>query len=85
MNQICCTLDEMIKCVGREISLRERLYPSFVEKGKLSQKQAGHELACMRDVLNFLHGVKQLQEAKEDFVLTPTGIRQIIQGGQHGN
>ena len=48
------TLDQMIACVEREIGMRERVYPRWVEQKKLLQTTADQELARMRAVRDFL-------------------------------
>lgn len=48
------TLEDMISCVEREIGMRERSYPRWVEQKKLLQATADQEMARMRAVLNLL-------------------------------
>lgn len=50
-----------IKAVQREISYRERLYPRWVERGKISEHEAAYELEAMRSVLATL---VEVQEAR---------------------
>lgn len=49
MKQI--TIDDMIKCVEREIGMRQRVYPRWVESKKMSQEKADYEIKCMEYVL----------------------------------
>lgn len=44
-------LERQIKCVAREIGMRERVYPRWVAQGKMSQKVADEEIEAMRAVL----------------------------------
>lgn len=44
-------LHEQIACVRREISMRERVYPRWVDAGKMTDAKASHELEVMRAVL----------------------------------
>ena len=55
------TLDQMVKCVEREIGMRERVYPRWVEQKKMLQATAGLELARMRAVRDVLVDVKNGQ------------------------
>ena len=55
------SLEEMISCVEREIGMRERVYPRWVEQKKLLQATADLELARMRAVRDVLVGVKNGQ------------------------
>ena len=48
------SLEEMISCVKREIGMRERVYPRWVEQKKMLQTTADQELARMRAVRDFL-------------------------------
>jgi hypothetical protein len=44
----------MIASVKREIAMRQRNYPRWVESGRLRQAEADREIAAMRDVLTTL-------------------------------
>jgi len=50
------TLEQQISAVTREIALRERVYPKWVEVGRfgMSKAKADHEIACMKAVLGTL-------------------------------
>jgi len=48
------TLEEQIKIVKREIGFRKRLYPVWVEKGKITQIEADYQIDGMECVLNSL-------------------------------
>lgn len=48
------TLEDQILCVEREIAMRERVYPKWVESGKMSQKTADYEIATMRAITETL-------------------------------
>lgn len=52
------SLELQIKCVRREIALRERVYKRNVELRKMSQPTADRELDAMRAVLETLEWVK---------------------------
>jgi hypothetical protein len=55
------TLEQQIASVKREIAMRERVYPRWVESGRLVQVRADHEIAAMKAVLETL----QAAAAKE--------------------
>ncbi len=44
-------LGEQIKCVKREIAMRARLYPQWVEQGRLIASKADAEISAMKAVL----------------------------------
>lgn len=48
---IAVSLPDQIKCVRREIGLRKRVYPRWVESGRLTQAKADAEIAAMKAVL----------------------------------
>ena len=48
------TIFDQIACIEREIGIRERIYPRWVDKGKLTQQAANLELERMRAVLDTL-------------------------------
>lgn len=58
------TLEAQIKCVRREISMRERVYPSFIARGKIRPTEAENEIATMRAVLKTLEGL--LADSKQE-------------------
>lgn len=56
------SLDDQIKCVQREIAMRERVYPKLVESGRMRQSTADHELECMKDVLENLQRLRKVEQ-----------------------
>ena len=48
------TIEEQIKCVEREIKMREWVYPMRIESGKMTKKKAKQEIDSMKGVLNTL-------------------------------
>lgn len=51
-------IDEQVRCVEREISMRERVYPRWVEQKRMTEKKADQELEAMRAVLETLHNIQ---------------------------
>jgi len=41
-------IDEQIRCVEREIGMRERVYPRWIEAKRMTQKKADQEIEAMR-------------------------------------
>ena len=58
MTDNAITIEQMIACVEREIGMRERVYPRWVEQKKLLQTTADQELARMRAVRDLLLNVQ---------------------------
>jgi len=52
------SIDEQIACVKRELAFRRRVYPKWVDSGRMAQDQADKELARMTAVLATLEGLK---------------------------
>lgn len=51
------TITEQIKCVRREIDYRKRLYPRWVQEGKITQQEANYQIEAMEYVVNTLQAV----------------------------
>lgn len=51
------SIAEQIASVEREIRMRERVYPRWVEQRLMMEKTAEHEIACMRAVLATLQRI----------------------------
>lgn len=47
-------IDEMIKCIEREIGMRQKVYPKWVAMKKMSQEKADLEIRTMTAVLDQL-------------------------------
>lgn len=48
------TLAEKIACIRREIGMRQRVYPRWIELERITKVKADHEIACMQAVLEDL-------------------------------
>lgn len=51
-------IDVQITCVEREIGMRQRVYPRWIEAKRMTQKKADQEIADMQAVLATLQQVK---------------------------
>lgn len=51
-------IEAQIRCVEREIRMRKRVYPSWVERGRMTQAKAEEELEAMEAVLATLQAAK---------------------------
>jgi hypothetical protein len=52
------SLTDQIACVRRKIAMRERLYPRWVNTGRMKQQDAEREIATMRAVLWSLESLR---------------------------
>lgn len=44
------TVKEQVECVQREIAFRKRLYPRWIESGKMSPGKAEYEIKVMESI-----------------------------------
>jgi len=57
------TIEDHIKSLNREIAMRKRVYPGFVARGKMTGKEADHEIDAMEAVLATLTKVKEMADS----------------------
>jgi hypothetical protein len=43
---------DKLACIKRELALRSRLYPKWVEQDRLTARKAAHEIACIEQIAN---------------------------------
>jgi len=55
------SITEQIECVRRELVLRRRVYPRWVQQGKMSQEKSQKELITMEAVLATLVAMENEQ------------------------
>jgi hypothetical protein len=44
------TIDDLARCVGRELGIRRRVYVNWMALGRMKKDEADHEIACMEKV-----------------------------------
>lgn len=52
------SLLDQIEELGRELKLRRRVYPRFVQSGSLSQAKADRQIATLEAAIESLHRLK---------------------------
>ena len=60
------TMEQMAACAQREYNMRKRVYPRWVEAGKMTAEKAKHEIECMESIWYVLFRLKELQDASEE-------------------
>lgn len=45
------TISEMIACAKRELAIRKRVYPKWVESNRMTHEQCRHELETMEAIV----------------------------------
>lgn len=58
------TISQQVACVRREISMRKRVYPRWVQAEKMTQAQADEQLACMEAVRETLEKLQADEKAR---------------------
>lgn len=53
------TLEDQIKCAEREVRMRERVYPRWVDQHKMTQANADREIATMKAIVRTLTSLKE--------------------------
>lgn len=53
------TIDEQMACVEREIKMRRRVYPRWVQDGRMTQAKADSEVRAMEAVAETLRGIQE--------------------------
>lgn len=56
-------IEDQIRCVQREIEMREKVYPRWVDIGRMSYQQAMLEIDTMREVKRTLETAHRLAAA----------------------
>ena len=51
------TLEEMVSCAERELAMRRRVYPRWVDSGKMSPGKADEETIRMEAIVAVLRGL----------------------------
>lgn len=46
------TTADKIKCLKREVAMRERVYPNWIRDGRMRQDQADREIEVLKAVLH---------------------------------
>lgn len=55
------TLNEQYLEVQRELAMRKRLYPQWVERGTLTELKADRQIGCMEAVLETIRKARQAE------------------------
>jgi hypothetical protein len=50
---------EQLACVERELTMRRRVYPRWIEAGKMTKAKADAEIRAMEAVAETLRGLEQ--------------------------
>ena len=63
------TLDQQLASARRELALRKKVFPAWIQNGRLTHEKADHELACMTAIVGTLEKLKHLNEAADELNL----------------
>ena len=56
-------LTSFLNCIGRELGMRSRVYPKWVQQKRMTEKTANYEIKIMSEIYEFF---KQLKEKTEN-------------------
>lgn len=62
------SIAEQLQCARRELEMRRRIYPSWVQRGKMKQDKADHEMQAMQAIVDSLEYFRMVVE-KEEYVI----------------
>lgn len=51
------SIGQQIAAAGRELALREKVYPRWIEAGTMTSDKARHEIACMKAIVATLQSL----------------------------
>lgn len=57
-------IDRQIACVRREVSMRRKVYPGWIQRGKMTQEEADRQLSTMEAVQATLEQLRDERAAK---------------------
>lgn len=80
------TLDQMVACVDREIKMRDKVYPRWVEQKKMLASTMMMELARMRAVRERLVVACAMQRVLDGFVengvIAPDSLSDMLEAAE---
>lgn len=56
------SLDDQIRCAGRELGMRRTVYPKFIASGRMKQDEADREIQRMDAIYATLNALKTSRE-----------------------
>lgn len=62
------TILEMLAAARREWNMRQRVYPRWVQEGRMTEAKAQHEIDCMECIVNLLMKCQLLMEVSEEMI-----------------
>ena len=68
------SIDDLIRCVERELLRRRRLYPERIKTHRLKPAEAERELMLMREVLAILQRLAKPARSPPDNTKAQTGL-----------
>lgn len=56
------SIPELAKCARREAAMRKRVYPKWVDSGRMTQSAADHETDCMEAIAKMLTDMEEKEQ-----------------------
>jgi hypothetical protein len=71
-------ITELLRSAERELAMRERVYPKWIDAGKMKQADADRELRAMRQIVDLLDLFRRFERpAREFFARKIADVRAI--------
>lgn len=74
------TIQELIKCAGRELGIRKIVYPKWMSPGlggqppRMKADQVRHEIDCMEQIYQKLKSLEEKPETSGELAFQPPAI-----------
>lgn len=59
------TITEQLDAALRELAMRKRVYPGWIQAGRMTREKADHETDCMASIVTTLEHRQMLLEVSE--------------------
>jgi len=60
--------EAQLACARRELALRQRCYPRWIESRRMTQEKADIEIECMAAIVKTLEKLKHLKEVGDEML-----------------
>lgn len=65
------TIEDMVECAERELGMRRRVYPGWIEKGRMKQAEADYQIETMAEIVAYLKTERDTPDSKPPLTRRP--------------
>ena len=58
------TIQKWLNCIGRELGMRQRVYPKWVNSGRMTQEKADIEISTMAEIYYYFKDLISKQKGE---------------------